>query len=214
MRTAAGAVRGTGRPVELDGDLRAALRQETEMTFAQSCAKTAACWSCIDSDYTFLNERLAKHYGLQNIPDVPGITRRRNAPRRRCPGQPARRRAHPGLRAGRHLEPDAHLAGEARLVHPRKHPRHAAAAAAAGHPESWRNRRKRSKVASRRCARRSRSHRSQPLCSSCHNRMDPLGLALENFNALGMWREKERGQPIDATGKLITRREVPRTSAT
>src|SRR5207249_9169175 len=42
------------------------------------------------------------------------------------------------------------------------------------------------------------------LCSSCHNRMDPLGLALENFNALGMWREKERGQPIDATGKLIT----------
>ena len=34
--------------------------------------------------------------------------------------------------------------------------------------------------------------------------MDPLGLALENFNALGMWREKERGQTIDATGKLIT----------
>jgi hypothetical protein len=47
-------------------------------------------------------------------------------------------------------------------------------------------------------------HREKPLCSSCHNRMDPLGLALENFNALGMWREKERGQPIDAAGKLIT----------
>src|SRR5207245_6028129 len=47
-------------------------------------------------------------------------------------------------------------------------------------------------------------HRSKPLCSSCHSRMDPLGLALENFNALGMWREKERAQPIDAAGKLIT----------
>jgi hypothetical protein len=47
-------------------------------------------------------------------------------------------------------------------------------------------------------------HRENALCSSCHNRMDPLGLALENFNALGMWREKERGQPIDAAGKLIT----------
>src|SRR5258708_2599456 len=47
-------------------------------------------------------------------------------------------------------------------------------------------------------------HRNKPLCSSCHNRMDPLGLALENFNALGMWREKERGIPIDAAGKLIT----------
>ena len=47
-------------------------------------------------------------------------------------------------------------------------------------------------------------HRSKALCSSCHSRMDPLGLALENFNALGMWREKERGHPIDAAGKLIT----------
>src|SRR5881398_240134 len=47
-------------------------------------------------------------------------------------------------------------------------------------------------------------HRNKPLCSSCHNRMDPLGLALENFNAMGMWREKERGQPIAAAGTLIT----------
>jgi hypothetical protein len=48
------------------------------------------------------------------------------------------------------------------------------------------------------------AHRDKPLCASCHNRMDPLGLALENFNALGMWREKERGQTIDAAGRLIT----------
>ncbi len=48
-------------------------------------------------------------------------------------------------------------------------------------------------------------HRKQPLCSSCHNRMDPLGLAFENFNAMGLWREKERGEPIPAVaGKLIT----------
>jgi hypothetical protein len=47
-------------------------------------------------------------------------------------------------------------------------------------------------------------HREAPLCSSCHNRMDPLGLALENFNAMGMWRDQERSQPIDATGKLMS----------
>jgi hypothetical protein len=47
-------------------------------------------------------------------------------------------------------------------------------------------------------------HRSQPLCSSCHSRLDPLGLALENFNALGRFRDKERGQAIDAAGKLVT----------
>ncbi len=47
-------------------------------------------------------------------------------------------------------------------------------------------------------------HREKPLCASCHDRMDPLGLALENFNALGIWREKERNQRIDAGGMLIT----------
>jgi hypothetical protein len=47
-------------------------------------------------------------------------------------------------------------------------------------------------------------HRSQPMCSSCHNRMDPLGLAFENFNAMGMWREQEHGEPIDASGTLVT----------
>ena len=44
-------------------------------------------------------------------------------------------------------------------------------------------------------------HRDKPLCASCHTRMDPLGLALENFNALGMWRETERKQPIETAGK-------------
>ena len=39
---------------------------------------------------------------------------------------------------------------------------------------------------------------------SCHNRMDPLGLAFENFNALGRWRDKELGQPIEGGGELIT----------
>jgi hypothetical protein len=47
-------------------------------------------------------------------------------------------------------------------------------------------------------------HRSNALCASCHSRMDPLGLALENFNALGMWREKEKNQPIDASGQLLS----------
>jgi len=42
------------------------------------------------------------------------------------------------------------------------------------------------------------------LCSGCHNRMDPLGLAFENFNAMGMWRDTERQQSIDATGTLLS----------
>ena len=48
------------------------------------------------------------------------------------------------------------------------------------------------------------AHRAQPLCASCHARMDPLGLALENFNAIGMWREKDGDEPIDPAGQLLT----------
>jgi hypothetical protein len=47
-------------------------------------------------------------------------------------------------------------------------------------------------------------HRANKLCSSCHSRMDPLGLALENFNALGGWRDTDANQPIDPSGRLIT----------
>jgi hypothetical protein len=47
-------------------------------------------------------------------------------------------------------------------------------------------------------------HRREPLCAACHARMDPLGLALENFNALGMWRETENDQPIDSSGTLLS----------
>jgi hypothetical protein len=47
-------------------------------------------------------------------------------------------------------------------------------------------------------------HREKPLCASCHARMDPIGLGLENFNALGQWRDQENGKPIDTAGQLIT----------
>ncbi len=50
-------------------------------------------------------------------------------------------------------------------------------------------------------------HREKPLCKSCHARMDPIGLALENFNAIGQWRVEEEGKPIDTAGKLITGEE-------
>ena len=47
-------------------------------------------------------------------------------------------------------------------------------------------------------------HREKPLCASCHQRMDPIGLGLENFNAIGQFRSTEGGQPIDTAGELIT----------
>src|SRR5207244_12832227 len=49
---------------------------------------------------------------------------------------------------------------------------------------------------------RTERHRTNPACASCHARMDPLGFALENFDAIGRWRTTEAGKPIDATGVL------------
>ena len=48
------------------------------------------------------------------------------------------------------------------------------------------------------------AHREKALCKSCHQRMDPIGLALENFNAIGQWRDEDAGQPIDSAGQLVT----------
>jgi Protein of unknown function (DUF1592)/Protein of unknown function (DUF1588)/Protein of unknown function (DUF1587)/Protein of unknown function (DUF1585)/Protein of unknown function (DUF1595) len=48
------------------------------------------------------------------------------------------------------------------------------------------------------------AHRSKPECQSCHQRLDPPGLALENFNAMGLWRDREFGQPIEPGGTLVT----------
>ncbi|MBU6179991.1 MAG: DUF1592 domain-containing protein, partial [Verrucomicrobia bacterium] len=47
-------------------------------------------------------------------------------------------------------------------------------------------------------------HAEQKLCASCHARMDPIGLALENYNAIGVWRDQDKGQPIDTSGQLMT----------
>jgi hypothetical protein len=55
-------------------------------------------------------------------------------------------------------------------------------------------------------------HREKPLCASCHARMDPIGLALENFNALGQFRDNDRGKPIDTAGQLITGEKFTNTT--
>ena len=46
-------------------------------------------------------------------------------------------------------------------------------------------------------------HREKPFCAGCHKIMDPIGFALENFDAIGRWRTEEHGEPIDATGTLV-----------
>ena len=187
-----------GKPaIELDGPLRRAMRLESERFFAHIVRENRSVTELIDSDYTFLNERLARHYG---IPDVKGgdmrrVTLPKDSPRGGVLTQGGvlvvtsnPTRTSPVKRGLFILE---NIVGLPPPPPPANVPDLEEA------EKEFKDREPTLREVLE-------LHRNQPLCHSCHSRMDPLGLALENFNALGLWREKERSQPIDSAGKLIT----------
>ncbi|HLH28314.1 MAG TPA: DUF1588 domain-containing protein, partial [Acidimicrobiales bacterium] len=151
----------------------------------------------LDSDYTFLNERLAKHYGIQG---VRGDQMRRVA---LPPGSPRGGVLTQGTVLAVTSNPDRTSPVKRGLFlldnilgsPPAPPPPNIPPLEEAGKKHRGRPLTLRESLA---------IHRNQATCASCHARMDPLGLALENFNALGRWRDRERGGPIDATGALIT----------
>ncbi len=182
---------------DLTADLRRAMRRETEMLFEHVVRKDRSLLELLDSDYTFLNERLAQHYGIEGVKG--DQMRLVNLP----PESPRGGILTQGTVLAITSNPDRtspvkrglfildSLLGIPPAPPPPDIPTlEEAAAAIKGQPPTLREALK--------------LHRSQALCSSCHNRMDPLGLALENFNALGRWRDKESNQPIAGSGQLIT----------
>jgi len=190
--------RRLNRPqVELDGELRRALRQETEMVFAHILRGDRSALELIDSDYTFLNERLAKHYGITN---VTGNEMRRVALPEDNPRGGVLTHGSVLIVTSNPTRTSPVKRGLFILDNILGTPPPPPPANVPPLEESEKEAEGRQPTLREVLA----IHREKPLCSSCHNRMDPLGLALENFNALGMWRDKERGQPVDATGKLIT----------
>jgi hypothetical protein len=193
--------RRAGQPLraELNADIRRAMRLETEKTFEHILHSNRSLLELLDSDYTFLNEKLARHYGLTNI-NVAGDEMRLV----QLPPETGRggvlthgsvltvtsnpTRTSPVKRGLFIL--DNLLGTPPAPPPPDITPLEDAAKAIRDRPVSLRE--------------TLALHREQPLCASCHNRMDPLGLALENFNALGLWRNEERGLPIDSTGTLLS----------
>ncbi len=186
-----------GSRVEFDGALRRAMRSETEMTFSHVLAEDRSALELIDSDYTFLNERLATHYG---VPDVTGDQLRlvklpAGNPRGgilthgavlSVTSNPTR--TSPVKRGLFVLE---NILGTPPPPPPPDIPALEEAAKGFGGREP-----KLSEMLA--------VHRENKLCNSCHERMDPLGLAFENFTALGTWRETEAGQAIEVAGRLVT----------
>lgn len=189
-----------GQPLraEMTGDVRRAMRAETEKSFEYVVREDRSLLELLDSDYTFLNERLARHYGLTNLNIVGDEMRWVKLP----PGNPR----------GGILTHGAVLAVTSNPTRTSPVKRglfildNLLGAPPAPPPPDITPLEDAAKNASRPVSLRETLalHRAEPLCSSCHNRMDPLGLALENFNAMGLWRDQERGMPIDATGALLS----------
>ena len=178
---------------DFDDNLRQAFRKETELFFDSVLREDRSVLTFVRSDYTFLNERLAKHYG---IPGVYGSRFRRVtlAPESERGGilrqgsvlsvTSYATRTSPVLRGVFVL---SNLLGAPPSPPPPNVPALDESAVAANLPM-------RERLA---------AHRSNAVCASCHRTIDPAGFSLENFDAIGQWREREvGGELVDASGSL------------
>ena len=175
-----------------DNNLRQALRRETELLFETIIREDRSMLDLLNADYTFVNERLARHYG---IPNIRGSNFRRitvtDDYRRGLLGRGSTltvtsyaNRTSPVLRGKWVMEnllgspPPPPPADVPDLVDGKE--------GQAGHT----------------MRERMSEHRANPVCASCHAKMDPIGFGLENFNAIGAWRTMEGASPIDSSGAL------------
>ena len=184
---------------DFDDNLRQAFRTETELLFASIVREDRNVVDLLTADYTFVNERLAKHY---DIPGVYGSHFRKvtleNDARRGLLGQGSilmvtsyPNRTSPVQRGVWVLE---NIVGAAVPIPPPNVPDLEESAKHESNPKTLRA--------------QMELHTTKPFCAGCHKIMDPVGFALENFDAVGKWRTEEHGEPILATGKLVDGTEI------
>ena len=172
-----------------DATLRDAMARETQLFFESQMREDRPLQELLRADYTYLNERLARHYGIGGVYGS-HLRRVTLSDDRRMgllgQGSILMVTSYPDrtsvvLRGKWILE---NLLGSPPPPPPPNVPPLEENTPGAK-PESLRK--------------RMEQHRSNPVCASCHNRMDPLGFALEHYDAVGHWREADGGAPIDAT---------------
>ncbi len=182
---------------ELDADLRAAFRRETELLFGNILRERRSVLELLDADYTYLNERLAAHYDIDGIRDtyMRRVELAPDSPRRGLLGHgsiltatSAPNRTSPVVRGQWIVQ---NILGAAVPTPPPGVEADLAKEASAAEGLTGDTVRERLEM-----------HRANPTCAACHSIMDPLGLALENFDLVGRWRDEEDGHAIDATTEL------------
>jgi mono/diheme cytochrome c family protein len=180
---------------EFDDNLREALVRETELFLVDQLRSDRSLVELLTADYTFLNERLARHYG---IPSVYGSHFRRVQ-------YPDDRRA--GLLGhGSILTVTAYPNRTSPVVRGKWLLENLLGAAPPPPPPNVPALRENGEGAKPTTVReRIEAHRANPVCASCHAQMDPLGFALENFDAVGKFRtvDAEAKTPIDSSGQLV-----------
>lgn len=177
---------------DFDDNLRQAMRRETELLFEEILRDDGSVMGLLQADHTYLNERIAKHYG---IPHVYGthFRRVRLAPESRRGGilrhgsvltvTSYATRTSPVLRGKWILE---NVMGTPPPPPLPDVPALDDNAVSAGLPGRE----------------RLKKHREKAACAVCHDRIDPVGFALENFDAVGRWRTLDADRPVDASGTL------------
>ena len=178
---------------DFDDNLRQAFRKETELFFDSVVREDRSVLTFIKSDYTFLNERLAKHYG---IPHVYGSRFRR------VPLTPESRRGGL-LRQGSVLSVTSYATRTSPVLRGVFVLRNILGAPPPPPPPNVPTLDESTTAANLPMRERLAAHRSNAACASCHRTIDPAGFPLENFNAVGQWRDFEvDGHSVDASGTL------------
>jgi len=177
---------------DFDDNLRQGFQRETEMLFESVMREDRSVLDLLDADYTFVNERLARHYGIPNVygPDFRRVPVPNDA-RRGLLGQGSlllvtsnANRSSPVIRGKWILE---NLLGSPPPAPPPDVP-----------PLE-----EKPTATAKSVRERIEQHRANPTCAGCHKIMDPIGLSLENFDAIGRWRSDDEGVKIDASGQLV-----------
>ena len=177
---------------DFDDNLRQSLRRETELLFDSIIREDRNVLDLMTADYTFLNERLARHYG---IPDIYGSRFRRVTIQ-----DPARRGL---LGQGSILAVTSHAERTSPVLRGKWILENILGTPVPPPPPDVPPLKERADGEMPRTLREQMvEHRANPVCASCHKVMDPIGFALENFDAVGMWRAHEAGGPIEASGEL------------
>jgi cytochrome c553 len=178
--------------------LRILMRREVEMLFSDLLRNNGSLLNLLENDSTYLNEELANHYG---VPGVKGEEMRwvklpPDSPRGGVLTMGATLAVTSNATRTSPVKRGVFILENILGTPPPPPPPNIPSLEASGKTSDGRDKPLREALA---------QHREMPMCASCHNRMDPLGLVLENFNAMGSWRDRECGQPIESVpGKLIT----------